>query len=112
MFRKKSLPLVIPLYTQETLLKYIGGLHVYLRHSILMFNPSNFDEVCVQATHIELGGGNIVFRSTKEVSPTEIKKKRKEKKVATVMKEEDEKPICSHCQRKGHKETKCWKLHL
>ena len=48
MFRKKALSLGIPLYTQETLLKYIGGLHVYLRHSILMFNPSNFDEVCVQ----------------------------------------------------------------
>ena len=54
-----------------------------------MFNPSNFDEVCVQATHIESGRRNIVFRSTKEVSPTEIKRKGKEKKVATVKKEEE-----------------------
>jgi hypothetical protein len=29
-FRKKDLTLGIPLYTQETLLKYIGGLHSYL----------------------------------------------------------------------------------
>ena len=70
MFRKKALSLGIPLYTQETLLMYIGGLHVYLRHSILMFNPSNFDEVCVQATHIESYGRNIVFGSTSEVPPT------------------------------------------
>jgi len=52
-FRKRALTLDIPLYTQETLLKYIGRLHSYLRHIILMFNPTNLDEVCVQTTHIE-----------------------------------------------------------
>jgi hypothetical protein len=52
-FQKSALVLGIPLYTQETLLKYIGGLHTYLRHMILMFNLTNLDEVCVQATHIE-----------------------------------------------------------
>ena len=46
-FRKKTLTLGIPLYTQDTLLKYIGGMHSYLKHTILMFSPSNFDEVCV-----------------------------------------------------------------
>ena len=35
-----------------------------------------------------------------------------EKKAATVKKEEEENPTCSHCQRKGHEEAKCWKLHL
>ena len=49
LFRKKALTLGIPLYTQDTLLKYIGGMHPYLKHTILMFSPSNFDEVCVQA---------------------------------------------------------------
>ena len=49
----------ILLYTQETLLKYIGGLHSYLKHTILMLNPSNFDEVCVQAIHIESSKGNV-----------------------------------------------------
>ena len=71
-----------------------------------MFNPSNFDEVCVQTTHIELGGRNIVFKLTKEVPPTEIKRKGKEKKAVTL-KQEEEKPTCSHCQRKGHEEIKC-----
>jgi hypothetical protein len=58
-FRKKALNLGIPLYTQETLLKYIGGLHSYLKHTILMLNPSNFDEVCVQAIHIESSKRNV-----------------------------------------------------
>jgi hypothetical protein len=53
-FKKKALSLGIPLYTRETLLKYIGGMHSYLRHTILMFNPTNIDEVSVQATHLKL----------------------------------------------------------
>ena len=71
-----------------------------------MFNPSNFDEVCVQATHIESGGRNIVFGLKMEVPSTKIKRKGKEKKVSTMRKEE-EKPTCSHCKRKGHEEEKC-----
>jgi hypothetical protein len=46
-FRRRALVLGVDLSSQETLLKYIGALHSYLRHSILMFNPSNLDEVCV-----------------------------------------------------------------
>jgi hypothetical protein len=46
-FRRRDLVLGIDLSSQETLLKYIRGLHSYLRHTILMFNPSNLDEVCV-----------------------------------------------------------------
>ena len=52
-FRKMSLMLVVDFQSQDTLLKYIGGLHSYLRHTILMFNPNNLDDVCVQATHLE-----------------------------------------------------------
>lgn len=46
----------VDLSSQDTLLKYIGGLHSYLRHTILMFNPTSLDEVCVQATHLEPRG--------------------------------------------------------
>lgn len=42
-FRKPAIALNVPFYTQDTLLKYIGGLHSYLRHTILMLNPSNLD---------------------------------------------------------------------
>ena len=47
------------LQSQETLLKYIGYLHSYLNHTILMFNPTSLDEVFVQATHLEARGKNI-----------------------------------------------------
>jgi hypothetical protein len=45
-FRRRALVLG-DFSSQETLLKYIGSLHSYLRHTILIFNPSNLDEVCV-----------------------------------------------------------------
>ena len=38
---------------QESIVKYIGGLHSYSRHAIIMFNTTNINEVCVQATDIE-----------------------------------------------------------
>eukprot|EP00253_Pinus_taeda_P005189 PITA_05189 len=43
-FRKRALMLGISLDSPETLLKYIGGLHNYMRHIILMFNPTSIDE--------------------------------------------------------------------
>ena len=70
-FWKRALVLGIPLYTQETLLKYIGGLHGYLKHTILMFNPNNLDEVCVQATHIESKGKNTVEKYSKKPSKSD-----------------------------------------
>ena len=57
-FRRRALLLGVDLQAQETLLKYIDGLHSYLRHTILMFNPTSLDEVCVQATHLEAMGKN------------------------------------------------------
>ena len=61
-FRRRALILGINLYSQENLLKYIGGLHSYLRHTILMFNPTNLDEVCVQATYLEARGNMVQMR--------------------------------------------------
>jgi len=59
-FRRRALLLGIDLHSQDTLLKYIGGLNTYLRHTILMFNPTSLDEVCVQATHLEERGKQIL----------------------------------------------------
>ena len=50
--RRKDLILSIDFSSQETLLKYIRGLHSYLRHTILIFNPTSIDEVCVQETYL------------------------------------------------------------
>jgi hypothetical protein len=67
----------IDLSSQENLLKYIGGLHSYLRHAILMFNPTNLDEDFVQETHLEARGKQeaiLQWRQRKE----EIQRKWKE----------------------------------
>ena len=50
----------VNLYSQGTFLKYICGLYNYIRHTILIFNPTNLDEVWVQATHLEARGKHSV----------------------------------------------------
>ena len=79
-----------------------------------MFNPSNLDEVCVQATHLEARGKNIQEEGSKK-KPFKGKEKEKGekwkgKKNASVNKEW-EKTIRQHCSKVGHDETHCWKLH-
>ena len=79
-FRKKVLTLGIPLYMQETLLKYIDMLHNYSRHIIHMFDPTNFDEVFVQTTHIASRGKNVRnYFSKKLIQLVEGKHKRMRK---------------------------------
>ena len=46
-FRKKALELNISLDSPNTLSKYIGALHHYLRHTLLLLNPTNVDEASV-----------------------------------------------------------------
>jgi hypothetical protein len=104
----------IDLSSQETLLKYIGALHSYLRHTILMFNPSNLDEVCVQATHLEARGRNEPQKGSKNPFSHGDKGKRKFKgngKKNASVKKEGEKLTCKHCSKDGHDEDRCWKLH-
>ena len=103
----------VDLQSQDTLLKYIGGLHNCLRHTILLFNPSNLDDVCVKATHLEAKGK----KSQEEGSKKPFKSKGKEegfkgkgKKNASI-KKEGEKLTCKNCFKEGHDESHCWKLH-
>ena len=101
-FKKKDLVMGIPLYTQETLLKYIGGLHGYLKHTILMFNPNNLDELCVQVTHIELKRKNVADNYSKKpfkIDGNKFKGKGKGKQTTTI-KKEGEKPSCSHYKKR------------
>jgi hypothetical protein len=54
-FCKMALMLDIPLHTQETLMKHIGGLPAHIRNIVFMFGPTNLDEVSFQETYIEAG---------------------------------------------------------
>jgi hypothetical protein len=113
-FRRRALVLGVDLSSQETLLKYIGALHSYLRHTILMFNPSNLDEVCVQATHLEARGRNDTHEGNKKTFSHGDKGKKKFKgngRKNVVVKKEGEKFTCKHCSKDGHDEDHCWKLH-
>jgi len=97
------------------LLKYIGGLHSYLRHTILMFNPKKMDEFCVHETHLEARGINVSEetseKSFKHGEKWKLKFKDKHKKNVTCNKE-GEKITCKHCSKEGHDEDHYWKLHL
>ena len=111
---KRALTLGISLDSPETLLKYIGGLHSYLKHTILMFNPTSLDDVSVQATHLEARGKNVTPDVGKSSKPIERKNngknkpERKEKKKNTVKKD---KPSCTHCKKERHDGAHCWSLH-
>lgn len=93
-YRKRALMLGVDLHSQDTLMNYIGGLHSYLRNTILMFNPTSLDEVCVQATHLEARGKNIPEEGKK--NPFKGGEKGKGKNNASVEKEVV-KMTCKHC---------------
>ena len=76
-FRIIALILGIDLSSQDTLLQYIGGLHNYLRHTIIMFNPVNQDQVCVHTTHLEARGKNVPQEGSKKTFSNENKVKDK-----------------------------------
>ena len=76
-----------------------------------MFNPTNLDEVCVQAMHIDSKGKSVHdFSSAKSNQVKEGKVKGKGKHAIT-MKKGDERCTCLHCRKKGNEEAKCWVFH-
>ena len=104
----------ISLDSPETLLKYIGGLHSYMRHTILMFNPTSIDEVSVQATHLEARGknGNPEVGGPSQPTVSKSKEKRKQKwKARKANTAQKGKASCTHCKKEGHDDEHCWILH-
>eukprot|EP00253_Pinus_taeda_P011874 PITA_11874 len=113
-FRKRALVLGISLDSPETLLKYIGGLHSYMRHTILMFNPTSLDEVSVQATHLGARGKNGNPEVGGPSQPTVSKSKEKRKQKWKARKDniaQQGKASCTHCRKEGHDDEHCWILH-
>ena len=104
----------ISLDSPKTLLKYIGGLHSYMRHTILMFNPTSIDEVYVQATHLEARGknGNPEVGGPSQPTVSKCKEKRKQKwKARKANAAQKAKATCTHCKKEGHDDEHCWILH-
>jgi hypothetical protein len=67
-FRKKALALNIPLDSYENLMKYIVTLQSYILHTLLLFNPTSLDEVCVKGTHLGNMGKHVQEDPTKKPS--------------------------------------------
>ena len=116
-FRKKALNLAISLHSPETVTKYISALHSYIKHSLLLFQPTTIDVVSVKAIHLESKGKN-----DKEYHPNKSsfkphngkfkgKGKGKDKKETRTKKEQGENPSCTHCKKEGHDDEHCWKFH-
>jgi hypothetical protein len=99
------------LYTSETILNCIGGIHSYIRHTILMFNPINIDNVSVQSTYLEASKGKHVIEDKKPYKFEKKPKKKWKSKKSAIVKQVEGRPTCSHCKKKGHEESQCWKLH-
>lgn len=77
-------------------MKYIGSLHSYFHHSLLLFEPKTLNEASVKVVHIESRG-----KHEKEDHPKRTK----------TTKRKEAKPSCTHCEKKWHDEEHCWKLH-
>lgn len=86
----------IALDTPEIVTKYIGSLHNYIRHSLLLFKPTTIDVASVNAIHIENRGKYDNDDQSKRT---------------TAVKRREAKPSCTHCGNEGHDEENCWKLH-
>jgi hypothetical protein len=113
-FRRRDLILGIDLSSQETLLKYIEVFHSYLRNTILMFIPTNLDEVCVHETHLGERGKNAPQEGNTKPFFNGDKGKKKFKgngRNNSLVKKEGEKVTCKHCSKYDHDEDHCWKLH-
>jgi hypothetical protein len=108
-FCKMALMLDVPLTTQENLMKYIGGLHVYIPNIVFMFGPNNIDVVYVQEMYIEVGkiGCSVLEESS---SKKDDKGKGNGKKSNSAIVKE-EKLSCKHCKKEGHDDEHCWKFH-
>ena len=82
----------VDFHSQDTFLKYIWNFHSYVKHTILIFNPTSLDEVCVQATHLEARGKNVQDEGKKKPFKGDEKGKGfkgKKKKNTSIKKEGD-----------------------
>ena len=94
--RKQALNLGITLDTPKVVTKYIGSLHSYIRHSLLLFEPTTIDSASMKAIHIENWGKNERDDQSKKLpfkppnGKSKMKWKGKEKK--KVAAKEGERP--------------------
>jgi hypothetical protein len=102
-FHNMDLMLDVPLTSQETLMKHIGGFPTYICNTIFMFGPTYLDEVSVQATYIEVGKTKVNV-SGESSSKKDGKGKGNGKKENSMTVKEDN-LSCKNCKKEGHDTT-------
>lgn len=95
-FRKQALNLGISLDSPKVVTRYIRSLHSYIKHSLLMFEPTTIDSTNVKAIHLQNEGTHEQDDHPKRTA---------------VANKRGAKPSCTHCEKEWHDEENCWKLH-
>eukprot|EP00253_Pinus_taeda_P019006 PITA_19006 len=112
-FRKQALNLGIALDTLEFVTKYIGSLHSYMWHSLLLFEPTTIDASSAKAIYIKNKGKNEREDQSRKPSSKppngKSKEKWKGKEKKTTTSKEGEWPYCNHFKKEGHDDDHCWK---
>ena len=107
----------ITLDSPEVVTKYIGSLHSYIRHSLLLFEPTTIDSASVNAIHLENRGKNERYDHFKKPSfkppngKPKVTGKGKEKRMTSTKKDEGEWPYCTNCKKEGHDDDHCRNLY-
>jgi len=101
-FRKQALNLGITIYSPEVVTKYIGSLHSYIRHSLLLFEPNTIDSTSVKDIHLKNRGKNERDDHSKKPhfkppnGKSKVKGNGKEKRTTSTKKDEGERPYFTH----------------
>jgi len=84
----------------------------------MLFNPTSLDQLSVQAQYLEEVGkqkqqyeANSNRNQNQKGRQEKWKGKTQNKKTNTTTKKEDDKRHCTHYDKDGHVDAKCWKLH-
>jgi hypothetical protein len=116
-FRKREIHMGVSLKSLDMLVKYLGALFPHIRRKLMLFIPNTIDEASIQAqykreTSEETNKSSQASRTTRETEKKKNKKKWNEKKIVETTQEETPSiQQCKGCDRKGHTEENCWKLH-
>ena len=66
-FHKQVLNLGISLDSSKTVTKYVGAPHSYIRHSLLLLEPTTIDADSVKAIHLKSRGKNDRDEQAKKI---------------------------------------------
>jgi hypothetical protein len=86
-FCKMALMINIPLHTQESLMKYIGGFPSHIHNTLFMFGPNNLDKFYVQEAYNEAWKTRVGVSGESSSRKVDKRKGNGNKENSTIVKE-------------------------